>query len=59
MNVLAYPHVERAWPEDDSDLTLTFTVDGRPVPYLHGLVIPGRLHRRGPAVHRVSGRSVP
>jgi amidase len=40
INVLAYPHIERAWPEDDSDLTLTFTVDGRPVPYLHGLGYP-------------------
>ena len=40
INVLAYPHVERAWPQDDSDLTLTFTVGGRAVPYLHGLVYP-------------------
>jgi amidase len=40
MNVLAYPHIERAWPPDDSDLTLTFSVDGRAVPYLHGLVYP-------------------
>jgi amidase len=40
INVLAYPHIERAWPEDDSDLTLTFTVDGRAVPYLHGLAYP-------------------
>lgn len=40
INVLAYPHIERAWPTDDSDLTLTFTVNGRSVPYLHGLVYP-------------------
>jgi amidase len=40
MNVLAYPHIERAWPADDSDLTLTFTIDGRAVPYLDGLVYP-------------------
>ncbi|HJV54461.1 MAG TPA: amidase [Methylomirabilota bacterium] len=40
INVLAYPHIERAWPADDSDLTLTFTVNGRPVPYLHGLGYP-------------------
>jgi amidase len=40
INVLPYPHIERAWPEDDSDLTLTLTVDGRAVPYLHGLVYP-------------------
>lgn len=40
INVLAYPHIERVWPADDSDLTLTFTVNGRPVPYLHGLCYP-------------------
>jgi amidase len=40
INVLAYPHIERAWPADDSDQTLTFTVNGRPVPYLHGLCYP-------------------
>jgi len=41
INVLTYPHIARAWPPDDSDLTLTFTVDGRAVPYLHGVVYPG------------------
>jgi amidase len=40
INVLAYPHIERAWPVDDSDLTLTFTVNGDSVPYLHGLCYP-------------------
>jgi amidase len=40
INVLPYPHIERAWPTDDSDLSLTFTVNGRSVPYLHGLVYP-------------------
>jgi amidase len=40
INVLAYPHIERAWPMDDSDLTLTFTVNGKSVPYLHGLCYP-------------------
>ncbi len=40
INVLAYPHVERAWPPDDSDLRLTLDVNGRAVPYLHGLVYP-------------------
>jgi len=40
MNVLAYPHVERAWPPDESDLTLQFTIDERSVPYMHGLVYP-------------------
>jgi len=41
INVLAYPHIARAWPPDDSDLTLTFMVDVRAVPYLHGVVYPG------------------
>jgi amidase len=40
INVLAYPHIERAWPVDNSDFTLTFTVSGKPVPYLHGLCYP-------------------
>ena len=40
INVLAYPHIDRAWPADDSDLTITFTIDGLAVPYLHGLVYP-------------------
>ena len=40
INVLAYPHIERAWPPDDSDQTLTFTINGRAVPYLQGLVYP-------------------
>ena len=40
INVLAYPHIERAWPADNSDLLLTFTVNGRSVPYLHGLCYP-------------------
>ncbi|HXJ77204.1 MAG TPA: amidase [Candidatus Methylomirabilis sp.] len=58
MNVLAYPHIERAWPEDDSDLTLTFTVDGRAVPYLHGLVYPAVSTVAGqPATAFPAGRS--
>jgi amidase len=40
MNVLPYPHVDRAWPMDDSDFTLTFDIGGRAVPYLDGLVYP-------------------
>jgi len=58
MNVLAYPHIERAWPEDDSDLTLTFTVDGRGVPYLHGLAYPAVSTLAGqPATAFPAGRS--
>ena len=40
INVLPYLHIERAWPADDSDLRLTLDVNGRPMPYLHGLVYP-------------------
>jgi len=40
INVLAYPHIDRAWPMDDSDLTLTFDIGGRAVPYMDGLVYP-------------------
>ena len=36
----AYPHVERPWPEDESDLSLTFTIGSRVVPYRDGLVYP-------------------
>jgi amidase len=39
-NVLAYPHVERPWPRDESDLRLTLEVGGRALPYGHGLVYP-------------------
>ncbi len=41
INVLAYPHIARPWPaEDPDDLRLTFDVNGRAVPYMHGLVHP-------------------
>jgi amidase len=40
INVLPYPHVERAWPPVDSDIRLTLDVNGCAVPYLHALVYP-------------------
>jgi amidase len=40
INVLAYPHIERAWPMDESDFSLTFEIGGRTVPYQDGLVYP-------------------
>src|SRR5262249_44395748 len=40
INVLAYPHTVRPWPAEDDDLQLTLDVNGRTVPYLHGLVYP-------------------
>lgn len=58
INVLAYPHIDRAWPPDDSDMTLTFTVDGRAVPYMHGLVYPAVSTVAGqPATAFPAGRS--
>jgi amidase len=41
INTLAYPHIDRAWPADDSDLTIELSINGQRVPYLHGLVYPG------------------
>jgi amidase len=40
INVLAYPHIARPWPAEGDDLRLTFDVNGRAVPYMHGLVYP-------------------
>jgi amidase len=40
INVLPYPHIPRSFPMDDSDLTLTFDIGGRAVPYLNGLMYP-------------------
>jgi amidase len=58
INVLAYPHVERAWPPDNSDVTLTFDVNGRTVPYRDGLVYPAVSTVAGqPATAFPAGRS--
>ncbi len=58
INVLAYPHVERAWPPDESDFTLTFSIGERTVPYLHGLVYPAASTVAGqPATAFPAGRS--
>jgi amidase len=58
INVLAYPHITRAWPMDDSDLTLTFRIGGQAVPYLHGVVYPGVSTVAGqPATAFPAGRS--
>jgi amidase len=40
INVLAYPHVDRAWPVPDTDFHLTLEVNGQTVPYVEGLVYP-------------------
>ena len=58
INVLAYPHVERAWPPDDSDYTLTFDVNGRKAPYNDGIVYPAIATMPGrPATTFPVGRS--
>jgi amidase len=40
ITTLAYPHIDRAWPLGASDITLTLTLNGKTVPYMHGLVYP-------------------
>jgi len=40
INVLAYPHVDIAWPPDERDLGLTLDVNGQAVPYWRGGVYP-------------------
>ncbi|MBM3218783.1 MAG: amidase [Candidatus Rokubacteria bacterium] len=58
INVLAYPHVDRSWPFDDSDVTLTLDVNGRAVPYRDGLVYPAVSTVAGqPATAFPAGRS--
>jgi amidase len=37
---LAYPHVERPFPADESDFALTLTINGQPTPYMRGLFYP-------------------
>jgi amidase len=39
-NTLAFPHVERPFPTDESDFTLTLTINGQDAPYMRGLVYP-------------------
>ncbi|HXJ80602.1 MAG TPA: amidase, partial [Candidatus Methylomirabilis sp.] len=39
-NTLAYPHVERPFPSDESDFTLTLAINGQPAPYTRCLVYP-------------------
>jgi len=39
-NTLAYPHVERPYPPDESDFSLTLTINGQEAPYMRGLVYP-------------------
>jgi amidase len=58
LNVLAYPHVERAWPPDESEMALTFTIGTEIVPYERGLVYPATSTLAGqPATAFPVGRS--
>jgi amidase len=39
-STLAYPHVERPFPPDESDFSLTLAINGRPAPYTRSLFYP-------------------
>ena len=39
-STLAYPHVERPFPSDESDFTLTLAINGQPAPYMRCLFYP-------------------
>ena len=57
-NTLAYPHVERPFPTDESDFTLTLTINGQDAPYMRCLVYPSVATLAGqPATAFPLGRS--
>jgi amidase len=57
-NTLAYPHVVRPFPTDESDFTLTLTINGQETPYQRGLVYPSIATLAGqPATAFPLGRS--
>ena len=57
-NTLAYPHVVRPFPTDESDFTLTLTINGEETPYQRGLVYPSVATLAGqPATAFPLGRS--
>jgi amidase len=57
-STLAYPHVERPFPTDESDFTLTLTINGQPAPYMRCLVYPSIPTLAGqPATAFPAGRS--
>ena len=39
-STLAYPHVERPFPGDESDFDLTLEINGRPAPYMRCIFYP-------------------
>jgi amidase len=55
---LAFPHVERPFPTDESDFSLTLTINGQDAPYMRGLVYPSVATLAGqPATAFPLGRS--
>ena len=54
----AYPHVERPFPPDESDFTLTLAINGQPAPYTRCLFYPSVATLAGqPATAFPVGRS--
>jgi amidase len=57
-STLAFPHVERPFPTDESDFTLSLTINGQDAPYMRGLVYPSVATLAGqPATAFPVGRS--
>jgi len=57
-STLAYPHVERPFPPDESDFTLTLRINGQPAPYMRCLFYPSVATLAGqPATAFPAGRS--
>jgi len=57
-NTLAYPHIERPFPTDESDFTLTLQINGQDAPYMRCLVYPSVATLAGqPATAFPLGRS--
>jgi amidase len=57
-STLAYPHVERPFPSDESDFTLTLAINGQPAPYMRCLFYPSVATLAGqPATAFPVGRS--
>jgi len=57
-STLAYPHVERPFPSDESDFALMLTINGQPAPYMRCIFYPSVATLAGqPATAFPVGRS--
>jgi len=57
-STLAYPHVDRPFPTDESDFTLTLEINGQAAPYMRCIVYPSVSTLAGqPATAFPAGRS--